>query len=374
MKDKKQRNNNTSNSNGNKKESKLETKQDVIGQEESFGKLKHVLHESSPGHIANFQELNADCTEGVQKAKILEESRHLEQKFAKLQENLYLARSNSILIILQGMDTAGKDSTIRRVMTSVNPAGCRVESFKVPTPEEKNHDYLWRIHKVTPEKGNISVFNRSHYEEVLITRINGTVNDTETKRRFLHINNFEKLLTDNKTIVIKIFLHISKDEQKRRLVERGTSKPWKLEAADWTAHESFDKYMTLYNDVFRNTSTDYAPWYIIPSNKKWFRDFAIRHLLVTIMERYYEHTWKNEIIKLTQTHPPAPVPSSSLPSSIALPESSSESNVEGSPVSLVPTSAHPHQNPHSHPNLQPHQTSSYAIESINISPIPLSKL
>eukprot|EP01098_Paradermamoeba_levis_P013104 TRINITY_DN5892_c0_g2_i1.p1 TRINITY_DN5892_c0_g2~~TRINITY_DN5892_c0_g2_i1.p1 ORF type:complete len:226 (-),score=89.05 TRINITY_DN5892_c0_g2_i1:509-1186(-) len=220
---------------GDKKEVK-EKEKDKDGDKK---RQKNLFYQVPLGQTNVLEQLDADSSAGFAPEWVAVESKKLSEKLTKLQEALFLAQSNSVLIVFQGMDTAGKDSTISRVMRNVNPAGCRVEAFKVPTQKEKDHDFIWRTHKVVPEVGNIAVFNRSHYEDVLITRIMGWVGDDLAAKRFQLINNFEKLLVENGTIVIKLFLFISKDEQRRRLIERGNFKPWKLEPADWIAHKDF---------------------------------------------------------------------------------------------------------------------------------------
>jgi len=216
-----------------------------------------------------------------------------------LQEWLYAAQKHSVLIVLQGLDTAGKDGTIAHVMASMNPQGCDVASFKVPTPLETSHDFLWRIHQKAPGKGMITIFNRSHYEDVLVTRVHKLVPDDIIKKRYGQINNFEKLLTDNNTIVMKFFLHISKDEQKARLEarEQDEEKAWKLSPGDWEERQFWNAYTEAYEDALGATATKNAPWYIVPADRKWFRNLAIASVIVETL-RPYKAEWEETLKKL----------------------------------------------------------------------------
>lgn len=221
-------------------------------------------------------------------------------KLAELQEELYAARVHSVLIVLQGMDTSGKDGTVRHVFDHVNPQGCRVEAFKVPTEEEVAHDFLWRVHKVTPEKGMIAVFNRSHYEDVLVVRVHKLIPDSVWKSRYAQINRFEEFLTENNTLIFKFFLHISKDEQKERLLarEQDVAKAWKLSAGDWHERELWDKYQEAYEDALSHCSTSHAPWHIIPADSKWFRDLTVRQALVDGLSKKRDE-WKKTLQEMS---------------------------------------------------------------------------
>ena len=223
----------------------------------------------------------------------------LGQELSGLQEWLYAAQTHSVLIVLQGLDTSGKDGTIAHVMASMNPQGCDVASFKVPTPEEAGHDFLWRIHKQTPAKGLMTIFNRSHYEDVLVTRVHKLVGDGVIKDRYTQINNFEKLLTDNNTIVLKFFLHLSKDEQKARLEarEQDEEKAWKLSTGDWEERQFWDSYIKAYEDALSATATKSAPWYIVPADHKWFRNLAVATALVETL-RPYKAEWEKTLKKV----------------------------------------------------------------------------
>jgi PPK2 family polyphosphate:nucleotide phosphotransferase len=205
-----------------------------------------------------------------------------EEELADLQTLVYAAQETPILIVLQGLDTAGKDGTIRHVAGAMNPQSCRVASFKVPTPLEMSHDFLWRVHAEAPSKGTVTIFNRSHYEDVLVTRVHKLISLDECKRRYDHINNFEKLLTDSGTVILKFFLHISNDEQKQRLIarEKDPAKSWKLSPTDWKERELWDDYQAAYEDALNHCATPDAPWYAVPANKKWFRDAAVAEAIL----------------------------------------------------------------------------------------------
>ncbi len=228
--------------------------------------------------------------------QLTEELVHLGQQLSNLQELLFAAQKHSVLIILQGMDTSGKDGTVRHVFSSVNPQGCEVHSFKTPTAEEQAHDFLWRVHKVTPQKGELGIFNRSHYEDVLVVRVHNLVPEDVWSRRYKEINHFEKLLAHNDTIILKFFLHISRDEQERRLLarEQDKDKSWKISASDFVERKYWDAYQDAYEDLLSKCSTDDAPWYIVPADHKWYRNLAIAHTLVHTLHKYQDQ-WKAEL-------------------------------------------------------------------------------
>jgi len=207
-------------------------------------------------------------------------------ELGRLQELLYACRGRGLLVVLQGLDTAGKDGTIRHVFTGVNPQGVRVAKFGVPTPEEYDHDFLWRVHPHVPAKGEIVIFNRSHYEDVLAARVDRIVRPGIWRERYRAINEFERMLDREGTSVIKFFLHISEAEQRRRLEERlaDPTKHWKFSAADVAERAKWSKYRPAIEEMVRRTSTAYAPWYVLPSDKKWFRDWAVVRLLVDHLE------------------------------------------------------------------------------------------
>lgn len=227
---------------------------------------------------------------GLSKSEGKELFDNLRNELATLQEELHAAGTHAALLILQGMDTSGKDGAIRHVFGRINPQGCRVEAFKVPTEEELAHDFLWRVHKVVPRKGMIGVFNRSHYEDVLVVRVHNLVPESMWQARYEQINNFERLLSDTNTIIIKCFLHISKDEQMERLLarEQEIEKAWKLSPSDWQEREHWKDYQQAYEEALSRCSTDYAPWYIVPANRKWYRNLAICETLVNTLQQYRE--------------------------------------------------------------------------------------
>jgi PPK2 family polyphosphate:nucleotide phosphotransferase len=228
-----------------------------------------------------------------------------------LQNVLYASQSKAILVVLQGMDTAGKDGTIRHIFSGVNPQGCQVASFKVPTALEARHEFLWRCQAQTPPRGIIGIFNRSHYEDVLSPRVHGVISAKTTRERMDDINAWERTLTDNNVIILKFFLHISHDEQTARLQARidTPDKHWKLSPADFAERVFWPKYQDAYADILRHTSTKHAPWFVIPSDNKWFRNIAISQILVDVMQslnlKYPKPTFDPKGVKLTKETPKA---------------------------------------------------------------------
>jgi PPK2 family polyphosphate:nucleotide phosphotransferase len=216
------------------------------------------------------------------KAKLDELTDQLEE----LQELLYAEGKNKLLVVLQGMDTAGKDGVIRHVFDGVNPQGVKVASFKVPTPQELSRDYLWRIHQHTPARGEIVIFNRSHYEDVLVVRVHELVPQEVWSRRYEHINAFEKMLADEGVTILKFFLHIDMDEQKERLQARldDPTKHWKFSKGDLAERKRWDEYIAAYEEMLSRTSTAYAPWYVIPSNRKWYRNLVVSTTIIQALE------------------------------------------------------------------------------------------
>ena len=213
-----------------------------------------------------------------------------------LQELLYAEGRHKLLVVLQAMDTAGKDSTIRHVFQGVDPLGVRVASVKAPTPHELAHDYLWRVHQRVPARGEIMIFNRSHYEDVLITRVNGWIDAEECARRYRQINEFERMLTETGTTILKFYLNISKAEQKKRLEERRDTpeKQWKFQPGDLAVRAQWNDYMRAYEDALSATSTEYAPWHVIPANSKLARNLTVSRILIETLEG------------LKMRYPPAP--------------------------------------------------------------------
>jgi PPK2 family polyphosphate:nucleotide phosphotransferase len=220
------------------------------------------------------------------KAKAKAETAKLIARLDGLQERLYANATRSLLVVLQGMDTSGKDGTIKSVMSGVNPQGCKVVAFKAPSKDELAHDFLWRVHREVPPNGYIGIFNRSHYEDVLITRVHGWVSDKVVKRRYDQIKEFEELLTENGTTILKFFLHISKEEQKERLEARiaDPEKRWKWNSGDLEERKLWDEYLKAFEDVISATSTDCAPWYIVPANRKWYRNLVVADRIVNVLE------------------------------------------------------------------------------------------
>jgi len=211
----------------------------------------------------------------------------LSRQMSELQYKLFASKNQSLLIILQGVDASGKDGTIRHVMEALNPQNCYVKSFKVPTQEEMAHDYLWRIHMAIPQKGQIAIFNRSHYEDIIEVCVHNSVPKNEILRRYTQINDFERYLSENHVAILKFFLHISKDEQKKRLQERieDPTKHWKISESDLQNRKYWDKYMKAYSELFRRCSTSWAPWYVIPANLKWIRNWAVAEIIVNRLDK-----------------------------------------------------------------------------------------
>ena len=208
----------------------------------------------------------------------------------RLQELIYATGTHSLLIVLQGRDTAGKDGSLKAVAGAMNPVGTRIASFKAPSANELAHDFLWRVHAQAPGKGEAVFFNRSHYEDVLAVRVHKLAPEENWRKNFDHINAFEKLLTDNKTIVLKFYLHISKKEQEQRLLsrEQEAGDEWKLNVGDWKERDFWDDYTRAYDDVIEKCSLSNAPWFVIPADKKWFRNLAIAEAIIETLNPYCE--------------------------------------------------------------------------------------
>jgi PPK2 family polyphosphate:nucleotide phosphotransferase len=215
----------------------------------------------------------------------------LNAQLAELQNVLFAGHRHKLLVVLQATDTGGKDGVIRKVFSGVNPMGIRVASFKAPSAEELDHDYLWRVHRQMPGKGEIVIFNRSHYEDVLITRVNGWIDNGTAKRRFRQINDFEAMLAEEGTTILKFFLHISRDEQKQRLQDRldDEAKTWKFNPADLRTREKWDDYQRAYEEAINATSSPHAPWYIVPADRNWVRDLYVGSVVVTALGNLKMH-------------------------------------------------------------------------------------
>jgi PPK2 family polyphosphate:nucleotide phosphotransferase len=233
----------------------------------------------------------------------VEKSAAIQESLGELQELLYATHQHKLLIILQGMDTSGKDGTVRHVMGGFNPAGVRVVPFKRPTEEELEHDYLWRVHRQVPGAGEVVVFNRSHYEDVLVVRVHELVPEDVWRARYDQINAFERLLVDTGTIVLKFFLHISRKEQRKRLQARidDPTKRWKYQHGDLDERKLWDDYEKAYEEAIARTSTDYAPWYIVPADTKWYRNFIVGSVLQRALEKldmkYPEIDLSSEVVE-----------------------------------------------------------------------------
>ena len=235
-----------------------------------------------PSASMKLSKIDPDTTFGIKKEKLMDDLAKLVETMEEFQHKLYVENKKALLIVLQGMDTSGKDGVITHVMKGFNPLSCRVESFKAPAGEELAHDFLWRIHKVTPQKGFIGVFNRSHYEDIVEPQVWNLFPKSVYLERYDNIIQFEKYLSDNKIKIIKFYLHISKEEQKKRLLSRLShpSKRWKVNEEDFQKRKKWEKYMQAYEDVINRCSTKWAPWYIIPSNNKCFRNWAIAKIVI----------------------------------------------------------------------------------------------
>ncbi len=253
-----------------------------------------------PGARVNLSKWNANDSSGFRDGKGSKEQGRaaldkLNDKLESQQEMLFAQRKHKVLIVLQAMDTGGKDGVIRSVFDGVNPQGVRVASFGRPTPSELAHDYLWRVHAQTPASGEIVIFNRSHYEDVLVVRVNSLVAPEVWRKRYEHIREFEQTLSDEGTTILKFFLHIDRDEQKARLQARldDPSKHWKFRLGDLDARAKWNDYMAAFEDMLGKTSTDAAPWYIVPANKKWYRDWVVGNVIV------------DTLTSLKMTYPPS---------------------------------------------------------------------
>lgn len=241
-----------------------------------------------PGKMAGKLKLKEwfDYDANKRKEDVEKDFTHFSSRMSELQYKLYADNRQSLLIILQGVDASGKDGTIRHVMGALNPLSCYAKSFKVPTTEDLSHDYLWRVHMAVPSKGQIAIFNRSHYEDVIEAGVHNLIPRNELTLRYTQINDFERYLSENHVTILKFFLHISKDEQKKRLMARlqDPSKRWKVSESDLKNRKYWDNYMESYEKVLNMCSTKYAPWYIVPSNLKWFRNWVVAQIVVETLD------------------------------------------------------------------------------------------
>jgi PPK2 family polyphosphate:nucleotide phosphotransferase len=253
-----------------------------MGKNNLYGKMCRC----EPGVHHRLNRWDPDETAGLDKEQAQEQFDKTIKRLQELEFLLYAENKQSVLVVLQAMDAGGKDGTIRNVFGPLNPQSCKVTSFKTPTSVELSHDFLWRVHSVTPRLGEIAVLNRSHYEDVLIARVKNLAPKTIWSKRYRQINDFERLLAENGTHILKFFLHISKDEQLKRLKKRleDPTRYWKVDPADFEERKLWGDYQKAYEDAFTRCSTDYAPWYIIPANHKWFRNLAIAGILAETLE------------------------------------------------------------------------------------------
>jgi PPK2 family polyphosphate:nucleotide phosphotransferase len=251
-----------------------------------------------PRREVNLDDISADPPKGLTEEMAKSRLSDISDELFELQDLLWGARKHSVLIVLQGRDAAGKDGTIKHVMRGLNPRGVAVSSFGIPSTEESRHDFLWRIHRRTPQRGEVAIFNRSHYEDVLVTRVHRLVSKDVWKRRFDQINAFESMLASEGTLILKYFLHITKGEQKVRLLDREKTpeKAWKLNPDDWRDHTLWKEFTGAYEDVIKRCSTRDAPWLVVPSNKKWFRNFAVAESLIELL-RPHKVAWTEQLEK-----------------------------------------------------------------------------
>ena len=249
---------------------------DFRGQFRVDPEKKLRLAEIDPGYKAHHE------TQETAKA----ETEHYREKLARLQSLLYAEKVHSVLIVLQAVDAGGKDGTVNHVFSALNPQGARVVGFKQPTPAELAHDFLWRVHPQVPMRGEIAIFNRSHYEDVLVTRVHKLIDKATWTARYEHIREFEALLAENRTTILKFFLHISKEAQLARFAERldDPARNWKISESDYVEREYWDSYREAFEEALERTSTAHAPWYVVPANHKWFRNLAVSQIVADTME------------------------------------------------------------------------------------------
>ena len=249
--------------------------------------MKTNRYRVKPGATLRLADVDPADTQGWEKQAGQTKIAELNQRLQELQEMLYADGRHRVLVVLQGMDASGKDGTIRSVFEGVNPQGVNVASFKRPSDDELARDYLWRVHDKVPRNGQLTIFNRSHYEDVLVVRVNDLVPKARWSKRYEHIRNFEQLLTDEGTTIVKFFLHISKEEQRVRQQERidNPSKRWKFARADLDARKLWDSYTKAFEDAISKTSTKNAPWYVVPADRNWYRNLVVSQVLVDTLDR-----------------------------------------------------------------------------------------
>jgi PPK2 family polyphosphate:nucleotide phosphotransferase len=251
---------------------------------------------SRPGTKVHLDNVSTEPPKKTDKDEAKKELDALGEELFDLQDLQWGARRHSVLIVLQGRDSAGKDGVIKHVAGYLNPRGVSVASFGVPSTEELEHDFLWRVHRRTPRKGETALFNRSHYEDVLVVRVHELAPEPLWKQRYDHIRDFEQMLAEEGTIVLKFFLHISREEQEQRLLDREKEprKAWKINAGDWDDREHWDDYTRAYEEVFARTSTKHAPWTLVPSDAKWYRNLVVARTLVERL-RPYRDEWQQQL-------------------------------------------------------------------------------
>ncbi|MBN8232123.1 polyphosphate kinase 2 family protein [Corallococcus macrosporus] len=255
-----------------------------------------IIRNDKQGAKVKLERISAAPPKKADREEAKAEFEALGEELFDLQDLLWGAKMNSVLIVLQGRDTAGKDGTIKHVVGSLNPRGVSVTSFGVPSTEEQEHDFLWRVHRVAPRKGEFAIFNRSHYEDVLVARVNNLVPKPLWKARYQHIRDFETLLAEHGTVVLKFFLHISREEQEGRLLarEKEPRKAWKISAGDWEDRKHWADYTQAYEDVFAQTSTEQAPWHLVPSDAKWYRNLVVARAVAEALRPYREQ-WQERL-------------------------------------------------------------------------------
>ena len=250
----------------------------------------------TPGSKVRLNAISAEPPRGMTKDKAEKRFATLGRELFELQDAMFGAKVHSVLVVLQGRDSAGKDGTIKHVAGCLNPRGVTVSSFGVPTTEEREHDFLWRVHRQAPRLGEFAIFNRSHYEDVLVVRVHDLAPEKLWQQRYGHINDFEELLTEHGVIVLKYFLHITKEEQEQRLLERekepGTA--WKLNPKDWQERDYWDEYTAAYEDAIAKTAAPHAPWTIVPANSKWYRNLVVAESIVGAL-RDHRKNWEKKL-------------------------------------------------------------------------------
>jgi PPK2 family polyphosphate:nucleotide phosphotransferase len=256
--------------------------------------MTHVF--DKPGRRIRLEDISADPPKGMTREKAQERFAELGEELFELQDDLWGAKQNSVMVVLQGRDSAGKDGAIKHVVGYLNPRGVNVVSFGVPTTEEHEHDFLWRVHRHAPRAGEFAIFNRSHYEDVLVVRVHELAPKKLWRERYGHIADFEELLAEHGTIVLKYFLHISSREQKLRLMERekDARTAWKLNPNDWRERELWDEYTRAYEDAISKTASKNAPWIVVPANAKWYRNLVIAESIVETM-RGHRKAWRRRL-------------------------------------------------------------------------------